>query len=417
MPKSTNAHITKSTTPEAEVLVRVEGVSKKFCKDLKRSLWYGIQDITSELFGLKKKEGLRKDEFWAVSEVSFELKRGECLGLIGHNGAGKSTLLKMLNGLIKPDKGSIMMKGRIGALIELGAGFNPILTGRENVFNNGAVLGFTQKEIAAKYQYIVEFAELEEFMDTPVQNYSSGMKVRLGFAVAAQMEPDVLIIDEVLAVGDVGFRVKCLNSIQQMIKNASVIFVSHFMPQIARISTKGLLLDNGRKLMESNDIGKIVNTYVSRFEGGEISIGGGTGDVALTSIGLYDKNNILTENVNYADCLKLKIQLKVVTAISFRISLLIYNYEQRPVYEYKPKNKEEVFNFNSGFHEILVNTPEVTLTSGSYSILVEIRSLENNVILRVHNALKFKIYSDYVSSAENYDYIVWTLGKGICASI
>ena len=188
-----------------EVLVKVEGVSKKFCRDLKRSLWYGMKDISSELFGIHQNGQLRKNEFWAVNDVNFELKRGECLGLIGHNGAGKSTLLKMLNGLIKPDKGTITMQGRIGALIELGAGFNPILTGRENIYNNGAVLGFSKKEIDEKFDAIVDFAEIDEFIDTPVQNYSSGMKVRLGFAVAAQMEPDVLIIDEVLAVGDIGF--------------------------------------------------------------------------------------------------------------------------------------------------------------------------------------------------------------------
>jgi lipopolysaccharide transport system ATP-binding protein len=193
-----------------EVLVKVEGVSKKFCRDLKRSLWYGVKDISSELFGAKKNGQLRPKEFWAVDDVSFELRRGECLGLIGHNGAGKSTLLKMLNGLIKPDKGTITMHGRIGALIELGSGFNPILTGRENIYNNGSVLGFSRKEIDAKFDSIVEFAELSEFIDTPVQNYSSGMKVRLGFAVAAQMEPDVLLIDEVLAVGDIGFSFKCL---------------------------------------------------------------------------------------------------------------------------------------------------------------------------------------------------------------
>ncbi len=192
-----------------EVLVKVEGVSKKFCRSLKRSLWYGVQDVTSELIGRPGgHDELRKNEFWAVQDVSFELKRGECLGLIGPNGAGKSTLLKMLNGLVKPDRGRITMRGRIGALIELGAGFNPILTGRENIYVNGSVLGFTKKEIDRKFDAIADFAEIGEFIDTPVQNYSSGMRVRLGFAVAAQMEPDVFLIDEILAVGDVGFQNK-----------------------------------------------------------------------------------------------------------------------------------------------------------------------------------------------------------------
>src|SRR5210317_2241023 len=179
----------------SDVLIKVENVSKKFCRDLKKSLWYGVKDIAGELSGRgTSRNALRPGEFWSVKDISFELKRGECLGLIGANGAGKSTLLKMLNGLIKPDQGRISMRGRVGALIELGAGFNPILTGRENIYVNGAVLGFTKEEISRKFDEIVEFAELDEFINTPVQNYSSGMKVRFGFAVAAQMEPDILLI-------------------------------------------------------------------------------------------------------------------------------------------------------------------------------------------------------------------------------
>lgn len=254
-----------------EVLVKVEGVSKKFCRNLKRSLWYGVKDISSELFGVSSKGELRKDEFWAVNDVSFELRRGECLGLIGHNGAGKSTLLKMLNGLIKPDKGKITMKGRIGALIELGAGFNPILTGRENIYNNGAVLGFSKKEIDKKFDAIVDFAEIGDFIDTPVQNYSSGMKVRLGFAVAAQMEPDVLIIDEVLAVGDVGFRIKCLNTISQLVRKTTVIFVSHSMPQIARICTDVLMLKTGNTLFHGS-VGEGVEKYFNVFDDEKMTV-------------------------------------------------------------------------------------------------------------------------------------------------
>ena len=197
-------------------------MSKKFCKDLKTSLWYGVKDLVSGITGSQANRPLRDKEFWAVKDISFELRRGECLGLIGHNGAGKSTLLKILNGLINPDEGSVTMRGRVGALIELGAGFNPILTGRENIYNNGAVLGFTRKEIDAKVEEIIDFSEIREFIDMPVQNYSSGMKVRLGFSVAVQMEPDVLIIDEVLAVGDANFIVKSYNRINELIKTCAV---------------------------------------------------------------------------------------------------------------------------------------------------------------------------------------------------
>jgi lipopolysaccharide transport system ATP-binding protein len=231
----------------SEALIKVEGVSKKFCRSLKRSLWYGLRDIASEAVGASgSHDELRPDEFWAVRDVSFELRRGECLGLIGRNGAGKTTLLKMLNGLIKPDRGRIEMHGRVGALIALGAGFNPILTGRENIYVNGSVLGLSKKEIDAKLDDIIDFAGTGEFIDTPVQAYSSGMQVRLGFSIATALQPDVLLLDEVLAVGDAEFRAKCYNRIGSLQKEAAVIFVSHSMPHVARISSQVLVLAKGR---------------------------------------------------------------------------------------------------------------------------------------------------------------------------
>lgn len=231
---------------EDEILVKVEGLSKKFCKSLKKSLKYGIYDMVDNLRGKPTADQLRPDEFWALQDINFELKRGECLGLIGHNGAGKSTLLKILNGLINPDHGKVTMRGRVGALIELGAGFNPILSGRENIYNNGAVLGFTRAEIDNKVEEIIDFAEIRDFIDMPVQNYSSGMKVRLGFAVAAQMEPDILIIDEVLAVGDLAFRMKCYHHLMNVVsKDVALILVSHNVVDIMRLTNNVIVLNKG----------------------------------------------------------------------------------------------------------------------------------------------------------------------------
>lgn len=251
-----------------DVLVRVEGVSKKFCRDLKKSLWYGVKDVAAELnpFGSNNVEAqgtnhkelppLREGEFWAVKDVSFELRRGECLGLIGRNGAGKTTLLKMLNGLIKPDSGSIEMRGRVGALIALGAGFNPILTGRENIYVNGSILGLNKREIDGKLDEIIAFSEIGEFIDSPVQSYSSGMQVRLGFAVASAMNPDVLILDEVLAVGDRLFRTKCMARISDLLEQAAVILVSHDEAQIRQKCNRVLWLDRGReKYQGASDCG------------------------------------------------------------------------------------------------------------------------------------------------------------------
>jgi lipopolysaccharide transport system ATP-binding protein len=243
-----------------DVLVRIEGASKKFCRDLRRSLWYALADTAADLLGRESSSTLRPDEFWAVDGVSVELRRGECLGLVGRNGAGKTTLLKMLNGLVKPDKGRIEIRGRLAALISLGAGFNPILTGRENIYVNGSVLGLTTQEISARLDEIVDFAEIAEFIDTPVQSYSTGMQVRLGFAVATALQPDVLLLDEVLAVGDAAFRAKCYERLARLRDQAAFVLVSHDADQIARVCSRVLVLERGAERY-LGDVGRGLGVY------------------------------------------------------------------------------------------------------------------------------------------------------------
>jgi len=228
-------------------LVTIDGVSKKFSTNLKRSLRYGVQDILRDLTGLGTQSSvLRPDEFWALRDVSLAIEPGQSVGLIGRNGSGKSTLLKLLNGLMKPDEGSIRMRGRVGALIELGAGFNPLLTGRENIYINAAVLGITRREVDRILDEIIDFAAIERFIDMPVQSYSSGMRVRLGFAVAAHLEPDVLLVDEVLAVGDAAFQRKCLQHMTRYVASGgALVLVSHNMHLIQSMCSHGVLLDRG----------------------------------------------------------------------------------------------------------------------------------------------------------------------------
>lgn len=247
---------------ENNAVIQVNGVSKKFCRSLKRSMWYGFRDILRDTAGLRTKSGrLRQKEFWAVDDVSFELKRGETLGLIGPNGAGKTTLLKMLNGIIIPDKGTLRIKGRVGALIQLGAGFHPQLTGRENVYINGAILGMGKREIDKKFDAIVEFADIGDFLDTPVKHYSSGMFVRLGFAVAVHCEPDILLVDEVLAVGDLAFAIKCHRKMSEFrMKGGSVLIVSHSMQAIRNICKQVIWFNNG-KIKESGEVHRICDLY------------------------------------------------------------------------------------------------------------------------------------------------------------
>ena len=198
------------TTP----VIAVQHLSKKFCRSLKRSIWYGLRDLGSEAVGRRGDHSvLRRGEFWALKDVSFDLYPGETLGLVGPNGAGKTTLLRVLTGLINPNEGRVTVRGRMQALIALGAGFSPVLSGRENIYVNASILGIARKEVDRRLGEIIEFSGIAEFIDSPVQNYSSGMAVRLGFAVAAHLEPDILLVDEVLAVGDEGFQVKCPNKI------------------------------------------------------------------------------------------------------------------------------------------------------------------------------------------------------------
>lgn len=255
---------------KGEVLIRAEGVGKKFCSDLKKSLWYGVKDVVHEVLplggGKNSASRLRPKEFWAVQDVSFELRRGECMALIGRNGAGKTTLLKTLNGLIKPDTGRIEMKGQVAAMIALGAGFNPLLTGRENIYISGSLRGMSKREVDSKIDSIIEFAEIQKFIDMPVQGYSSGMQVRLGFSVASSLNPDIMLIDEVLAVGDAAFRFKCLRRIAELRQNTAMVLVSHSMQQIGLACDRGIVMSKGCKVADGT-AQEAIEVYESLNEG------------------------------------------------------------------------------------------------------------------------------------------------------
>jgi len=251
---------------DKETVIKVEHLSKKYCKSLKRSMFYGAMDIGRNMLGMSSKSSrLRKDEFWALNDISFEVKKGETLGIIGPNGSGKTTLLKLLNGIFWPDKGKITIKGKTGALIELGAGFHPLLTGRENVYINAAILGMIKNEVDEKFDEIVEFADIGDFIDTPVKFYSSGMFVRLGFAVAVHCDPDILLVDEVLAVGDKDFQIKCYQKMHQIRKSGtSIILVSHNEYTIREQTEVCLYINNG-KLKFLGPSEEAINLYIKEM--------------------------------------------------------------------------------------------------------------------------------------------------------
>ncbi len=237
----------------APIPLSVSHVSKKFARQLRSALWYGISDIARELLLRSNGVTLRAGEFWAVDDVSFELGRGEALAVIGGNGAGKSTLLKVLYGLLKPDRGEVHLRGEVAALIELGAGFQPQLTARENIRLVAALSGFGARDTADLHERVVDFAGLDDLIDAPVQSYSTGMRARLAYSVAAQLEPAVLLVDEVRAVGDLAFQRKCAMHMSGFLeRGGSLLFVSHNTHQIQSLCKRAILLDRGRQIFSGS---------------------------------------------------------------------------------------------------------------------------------------------------------------------
>ena len=327
--------------------------------------------MSSELIGrTNSNKTLRQDEFWALKDVSFQLNRGQILGIIGPNGAGKTTLLRMLNGLIKPDAGRIQIKGRMQALIALGAGFNPILTGRDNIYVNASVLGIPKREIDCKFDEIVDFSGIGAFIDTPVQTYSSGMAVRLGFAVAAHMDPDIMLVDEVLAVGDEGFQNKCLNRIGALKKNGTaIILVSHNMHTISTFSSKVILLNSGSYRNFVN-VPEGVQEYRSLFnnnEDGQIQrVCSGNENINFYEVDINKKTFYPGDSFN--------IQIKYESIIDYdeiEIDTVIYCNNQPGIY-FQATNEayDRVISLKRGNHEIKISINDIPINNANGIIAV-----------------------------------------------
>jgi lipopolysaccharide transport system ATP-binding protein len=263
-----------------DVVIRAEGLGKKYL--IGHEAWHEryttLRDVVTRsvcewartaqdmVHGRPIIAGDEREEFWALKDVSFEIKRGEIVGIIGRNGAGKSTLLRILSRITEPSEGRVTIKGRVASLLEVGTGFHPELTGRENIYLNGAILGMRRVEIRRKFDEIVAFAEVDKFIDTPVKRYSSGMYVRLAFAVAAHLEPEILIVDEVLAVGDADFQRKCLGKMSDVAHcGRTILFVSHHMNAIASLCGRAMLLRGGVLAEESNEVQSIIDAYLNQY--------------------------------------------------------------------------------------------------------------------------------------------------------
>ncbi len=298
---------------EGDSVIKVDSVSKKFCHHLRRSMLYGTIDVARTMCGITHDRGnLRKAEFWALRDISFDLKRGETLAIIGQNGSGKSTLLRLLNGIFPPDVGRIIVKGRMSALIAIGAGFHPHMTGRENIYLNAAILGMTGEEIRSRFDEIIDFAEIGDFIDSPVSTYSSGMYVRLGFAIAVHSYPDILLVDEILSVGDLTFQNKCLRKIFSIKEQGtSIIFVSHAIDSVRIVADRVLLLDHG-EVLHLGDKDEGIMKYYSLVRGiklqslehekeadSELRVLADL--IEFAGVGIIGKDNNITKRLDYGE--------------------------------------------------------------------------------------------------------------------
>lgn len=378
--KSTSQQFNASTG--GEVAIKVEHLSKKYCKSLKRSMLYGVEDIGRNMVGLSSRsDKLRKNEFWAVKDVSFEVKRGETLGIIGPNGAGKTTLLKMLNGIFWPDKGKISVRGRVGALIEVGAGFHPLLTGRENVYINAAILGMKKKEVDRKFDDIVAFADIGDFLDTPVKFYSSGMFVRLGFAVAVYCEPDILLVDEVLAVGDMNFQNKCFDKIGDLKKKGTaIVLVSHNMHIISTFGQTVILLNNGRaKYFDSVAAGikEYTELFMNKEDFGIEKICSGNEKIKFFSTEINKR--IFYPGESFSISIKYE-SLVNYDGTDIDIAILTSN---EPLFYFQATNKayKKKIDLKRGSHELKIKIEDIKINNAMIKIAIAIWSKDRSELL------------------------------------
>ncbi len=401
-----------------EPLISVHQVSKKFSKSLRHNMLYGAADLARDLFGQPRASTLlRAGEFWSLQDISFEVNRGQCLGIIGPNGAGKSTLLKILNGIIAPDRGRVEIASRVGALIEVGAGFHPMLTGRENIFVNGAILGMSKSEIKKKFDAIVDFAGIDAFIDSPVKHYSSGMHVRLGFAIAAQMEPDVLLIDEILAVGDAGFRSKCYNCIGHLAAHCAIIFVSHAMPAVSRLSTEAMVLNHGRIVYHGHPA-EAISCHHQLFEALLQPTRQGLGCARIHSIQFLDAGGRQVRSIQQGQPLGVRFRVRSEVAIAeVCLDLVFVSLADEVVAECNSLTAGRIIDLVAGKDiEVLALIDSFSLNAGNYRLSALV--LSANMVTHYDwqkDVASIEVRADRVGVAGQQYHAHWTIGDPLPA--
>lgn len=360
------------------IILKAENISKQYrlgtvgtgtlSHDLNR-LWHkirGKEDPYLKVGEVNDRSSKGSSEYvWALKDINFEVEAGEVLGIIGKNGAGKSTLLKILSKVTAPTTGSIKSRGRIASLLEVGTGFNPELTGRENIYLNGAILGMTKKEITSKLDEIIEFSGCERYIDTPTKRYSSGMTVRLAFAVAAFLEPEILVVDEVLAVGDAEFQKKAIGKMQDISKDGgrTVLFVSHNMVSVQNLCTKAILMEHG-KIINYGDTKDVIDFYLSH---GQINFSKEY-SVEKSEKEVYIKNFKVLSDIQTGQSFHFKVEVESKISAITQFALSISTIESQPVYQIYSGHVGESFNLKEGNNIIECTVESLPLVHGVYEM-------------------------------------------------
>jgi lipopolysaccharide transport system ATP-binding protein len=361
-------------------IIKVENLSKKYILGGPSASYSTLRETLVDLARkpLRSFRGNGTPSFWALKDLNFEVAPGEVVGIIGRNGAGKSTLLKVLSRITQPTSGRIELFGRVASLLEVGTGFHPELSGRENIYLNGSILGMSQSEIESKFDEIVAFAEVEKFLDTPVKRYSSGMYVRLAFAVAAHLEPEILVVDEVLAVGDYNFQQKCLNKMQDVSsRGRTILFVSHNMGAISRLCQRCLLLDGGQ-LVQAGNVSEVVEAYIVGGAGSNpeyIQPAAPDKDINLRRVALIDSDAVVQQEIGYDDTSRFVIEYEVnkpVKGVSVGLAFFTVDGTCAFVSSDLDTQPQLAVERTPGLYQATIEIPPRWLNIGRYSVMATI---------------------------------------------
>jgi lipopolysaccharide transport system ATP-binding protein len=410
----------------SSAVISVENLSKSYrlgqigsgtlTNDL-RIWWAKIHGQPNPLLriGMKDHQNRDGETIWALKDVSLQVKKGEALGIIGRNGAGKSTLLKVLSRVTAPTSGEIRVKGRIASLLEIGTGFHPDLTGQENIYLNGAIMGMNRKEVRCKFDEIVDFADVEKFIDTPVKRYSSGMYVRLAFAVAAYLDPEILLVDEVLAVGDAAFQKKCLGKMGDVAREGrTVLFVSHNMGSISELCSKCLVIKSGKV----EDIGEPKEIIASYLKNGmqenrakidlltwqEDRLGNGPMRVRFAET--LDKNGSPCSFFEYGDKINIKVGVEAEINSKFMLGITIRNGQGQLLLHLNSPDDTDGFISHSNVTVINANIEKIMLNNGDYYISIYLGDRYKLLNDRVGNCLSFSVTNKTLGHIENQGLVI-----------